>query len=64
MKTKKYHTVRTVPKSNRKIAERGKIDTPNTQIYDGSLFMLGTGTSIKSGRVKLVWCAQKDHVYN
>ena len=54
MKTKKYHTVRTVPKSNRKIAERGKIDTPNTQIYDGSLFMLGTGTSIKSGRVKLV----------
>jgi hypothetical protein len=26
--------------------------------------MLGTDTSIKSGRVKLVWCAQKDHVYN
>jgi hypothetical protein len=37
------------PKSNRKIAERGKIDTPNTQINYCSLFRLGTGTSIKSG---------------
>ena len=27
-----YHTVRTFPKSNRKIVERGKIDTSNTQI--------------------------------
>ena len=54
MKTQKYYNVRTVPKSNRKIAERGKIDTPNTQIYDSSLSMLGTDTSIKSGRVKLV----------
>jgi hypothetical protein len=26
-------TVGTVPKSNSKIVERGKIDTPNTQIY-------------------------------
>jgi len=32
--TKKYHIVRTFPKSNRKIIERGKIDTPNTQIHD------------------------------
>ena len=30
MNNKKYHTVRTDPKSNRKIAERGKIKTPNT----------------------------------
>ena len=30
----KYHTVETVPKINRKIVERGKIDTPNTQIHD------------------------------
>jgi hypothetical protein len=39
-----YHTVRTFPKSNRKIVERGKIDTPNTQIHDSLLFWLGTGT--------------------
>lgn len=31
MKDKKHHTVGKVPKSNRKILERGKIDTPNTQ---------------------------------
>jgi hypothetical protein len=28
MNSKQYHTVGTVPKSNRKIAESGKIDTP------------------------------------
>ena len=32
--------------------ERGKIDTPI--IYDRPLSCLGTGTSIKSGGVKLV----------
>jgi len=37
MKNKKYHTVGTVPKSNRKIVERGKVYTPNTQIHDRSL---------------------------
>jgi hypothetical protein len=31
-----------------------KCHTPNTQIHDHSLFCLGTGTSIKSGGVKLV----------
>ena len=31
-KKKKHNT--TIPKSNIKIAERGKIDTPNTQIHD------------------------------
>jgi hypothetical protein len=30
MKSKKYHTVGTIPKSNIKIVARGKIDTPNT----------------------------------
>ena len=39
-----YHTVRTFPKSNRKIVERGKIDTSSTQIHDSLLFWLGTGT--------------------
>jgi hypothetical protein len=46
-----YHTVGTVPKSNSKIEERDKI----TQIHDHSLSWLGAGTSIKSGRVKLVF---------
>jgi hypothetical protein len=41
MKNKKYHTVRTLPKSKVKIVERGKMDTPNTQIHDGSLSWLG-----------------------
>ena len=34
MKNKKYHTVGTIPKSNIKIIERGKIDTTNIQIHD------------------------------
>jgi len=42
-----------VLKFNRKIVERDKIDTV-TQIHDRSLSWLGTGTSIKSGGVKLV----------
>jgi len=54
MKNKKYHTERIIPKSNIKIVERGKIDTPNTHIHDCSLSWPGTGTSIKSGGVKLV----------
>jgi hypothetical protein len=32
-KNKKYHTVGRGTKSNRKIIERGKNDTPNTQIH-------------------------------
>jgi len=46
---KKYHIIGTVPKSNKKIVDRGKIDTPNTIIHDRSLSMLGTGTSRKGG---------------
>jgi hypothetical protein len=42
MKTmeKKHHTVGTVPKFIRKIVERSKIYTPNTQILDSSLFCI------------------------
>jgi len=36
----KIHTVWTFPKCNRKIPERGKIDTPYTQIHDHSLSCL------------------------
>jgi hypothetical protein len=42
MKTKKYHTVGTVPKFNTKIIETGKMDTPNTQINDRSLSWFDT----------------------
>ena len=59
MKNKKYHYVGTVPKSNRKIVERMKIDTRITQIHDGSLSTLGTATSIKRGGVKLVLWTQE-----
>ena len=38
-----------------KIVERRKVDTPNTQIHDSSLYWLGTGTSLKSGEAKLVF---------
>ena len=51
-KSKNYHTVGTFPKSNRKIVEKGKINTLSTQINDHSLSWLSTGTSIKSGEVK------------
>jgi len=62
MKSTKYHTVRTVPKSNRKTVETlakwiplthiqyrslSCLDTPNTHIQHRSLSCLGTGTSIK-----------------
>ena len=54
LKKKKYQHFGTFPKYNRKVAERSKIDTPNTHIHDHSLSCLGTGTSITSGGVKLV----------
>jgi hypothetical protein len=46
--------VGTFPKSNRKIVERDKIDTPNTLIPDLSLSWLDTDISIISGGVKLL----------
>jgi hypothetical protein len=62
MKNNKYHTVGTVPKSNRKIVERDKIDTSNTQIHDLSLFWLATGTPMKSCGVKLVLWPQASSI--
>jgi len=53
MKNKEYHTVCTVPNSNRTVVERGNIDTTDINIHECSLFWLGTGTSIKSGGVSL-----------
>ena len=47
MKNQKYHTVGTIPKSNIKIVERGKIDTANTLTQDHLLSWLSIGTSIK-----------------
>jgi hypothetical protein len=43
-----HHNVGTVPKSNREIVERGKIDTPSRKIHDHSFSSFGTGTSIKN----------------
>jgi hypothetical protein len=40
MKKKKYYTIGTVPTYSNTIVERGKIDNPNTQIYDRSPFWL------------------------
>jgi hypothetical protein len=37
IKTKKYHTVGTASKSNRKSEERSEINTSNTHIHDGSI---------------------------
>jgi hypothetical protein len=34
IKTKKYHNVGTIPKSNMKIVEKGTIETPYTQVHD------------------------------
>jgi hypothetical protein len=52
-KAKKYHTVGTIPKSNRKIIERCTINTPDTQMYDRSLSWFGTGTSKSAGKKKI-----------
>jgi len=55
VKNRKYHTLATVLKSNRKIVERGKIDTPNTQTHDSTHCPgMAQALSIKSGGVKLV----------
>jgi hypothetical protein len=53
MKNKKYHTVGMIPKSNRKIVEKGKIDALNTNIYERSLSWFCRDTSIKTGVVML-----------
>ena len=60
MKSKKYQSVGTVPKSNRTIVETEERSMlPYTHIHDRSLsWLVGTGTSTKSDRVKLVVWAQ------
>jgi hypothetical protein len=59
MKSKKYQSDGTVPKSNRKIVETEERSMlPYAHIHDRSLSWLDTGTSTKSGRVKLVVWAQ------
>ena len=63
MKNKQYHTVGTVLKSNRQVVERGNIDTPNNQIHDRSLFMVGTDTSINSGGLNQFYGNNTDY-YN
>jgi len=40
---------RIVPKSNIKVAERGKFDIPNTQVHNRSLSWLCAGLSIGLG---------------
>jgi hypothetical protein len=60
---KKNTTIGTIPNSNIKIVERGKIDTPNTHINDRPLSWLGTGTTIKSGGIKLVLWTQTNNTY-
>jgi len=49
LKSRKYHTLRTVPIFNRQIVENIKIDTTNTGKHYRPLSRLGTGTSIKNG---------------
>lgn len=50
MKRKKYHTIGTDQKSNRKIVGKGKIHTINTHIHDCTNFsgLEQLSTSIKS----------------
>ena len=38
-----------------KLLKRSNIDTPNTYIHDDSLSWLGTGTTVKSGGVKILF---------
>ena len=51
MQNKKYHTVGTIPKKYTKKEAKSIL---LTQIHDRSLSWLGTGTSIKSGEIKLI----------
>jgi hypothetical protein len=53
-----------IPKSNIKIAERGKIDTPNTKIHDRSFSWLGTVTSIKKGVKLVLYILIRKHNYS
>ena len=52
----KYNIVGTVP--NRKTVDKEAKSIPLTHIHDRWLSYLGTNTSISSGGIKLVLCAQ------
>ena len=58
MKNKAYDTVGIVLKFNRKMVEKGNIDTHNTQMHDRSLSWVGRGTEINSGGVRLALWSQ------
>ena len=63
-KNKIYHTVEKYQISNRKIAERGKMDSHITQIHERSPPCLGTGTSIKrDGNILGLWTLFVSHVH-
>ena len=63
MKKKDSTLLGTVPNPNRKIIERGQVNTPNTHVHDQSLSWLGTATSIKRGGVELVLWAQTSALF-
>ena len=54
MKSNKYHNVGTVPKSNRTMVEREKLDTPNTYLHDRLDSWSGTDSLIKRDGLKLI----------
>jgi hypothetical protein len=54
MMQKISHCLKQFQNATEKMAERVKITVPNTYLHDISLLWLSTGTSIKSGGVKLV----------
>jgi len=56
--TQKYHTIGTALKSSSRTIESGKSNTPNTQNTRPLIFLVGTGTSIKSGGFKVVLWTQ------
>ena len=58
-KTQISHCLSIWPKPNIKISE-AKTKVINTNIHEGSLFLLGTGTSIYSGRAKLYLQSQNN----
>jgi hypothetical protein len=61
MDNKNYYAVGTVPKYNRNVKEKGRIDSRSTSIHDRLPAWIGTGSLISSGRAKLVLRAQSKY---
>jgi hypothetical protein len=57
---KRLPTIRTVPKSYRKIIERDTSDSSNTQMHVHPLSIRGTGNSIQCGGANLVYGPKGD----